>query len=174
MTNSNCFCDQCGTRLKATSRYCPSCGRSLDTDGASTPEKPTNQASSAASTTSTQPCPNCNTHNVRSAERCKSCWVRLSEPAAGNFRQVNRPMPRQGPKPSNYLPQAILVTLFCCIPAGIVAIVYAAQVNGKWESGHQHEAEEASNSAKQWCWIGALLSLGIGFIYGIYWSFSTA
>lgn len=33
------------------------------------------------------------------------------------------------PKIENYLVPAILVTLCCCVPAGIVAIVYAAQVN---------------------------------------------
>src|SRR5438128_1439779 len=31
----------------------------------------------------------------------------------------------------NYLVQSILCTLFCCLPFGIVAIVYAAQVNSK-------------------------------------------
>ena len=35
----------------------------------------------------------------------------------------------------NYLVQAILTTLFCCLPFGIVAIVYAAQVNTKIEAG---------------------------------------
>jgi Interferon-induced transmembrane protein. len=32
-------------------------------------------------------------------------------------------------KIQNYLVQSILVTLCCCMPAGIVAIIYAAQVN---------------------------------------------
>ena len=35
----------------------------------------------------------------------------------------------------NYLVQAILVTLCCCLPFGIVAIVYAAQVNSKLDRG---------------------------------------
>ena len=42
-----------------------------------------------------------------------------------------------GPPPQiqNYLVTSILVTLCCCIPAGIVAIVYAAQVNSKLAGG---------------------------------------
>lgn len=34
-----------------------------------------------------------------------------------------------------YLAPAILTTIFCCLPFGIVSIVYAAQVNGKLAAG---------------------------------------
>ena len=47
-------------------------------------------------------------------------------------------MSAQSPEPYNsreYIPNnmvwAILTTLFCCLPFGIVSIVYAAQVDGK-------------------------------------------
>jgi Interferon-induced transmembrane protein len=59
----------------------------------------------------------------------------------------------------NYLPQAILTTLFCCLPFGIVAIVYAAQVNTKLQVGDYEGAMQASKSAKTWCWV----SFGSGF-----------
>lgn len=50
----------------------------------------------------------------------------------------------------NYLWQSIVVTLFCCLPFGIVAIVYAAQVDGL-VANHQYEkADAASKSAKTW------------------------
>ena len=35
----------------------------------------------------------------------------------------------------NYLVQAILTTLFCCLPLGIVSIVFATQVNSKLSVG---------------------------------------
>ena len=35
----------------------------------------------------------------------------------------------------NHLVWAILSTLFCCLPLGIVSIVFAAQVNGKLAAG---------------------------------------
>jgi hypothetical protein len=47
-----------------------------------------------------------------------------------------------------YLAQAILCTLFCCLPFGIVAIVYAAQVNGKLAMGDYYGAQSASASAR--------------------------
>ena len=38
------------------------------------------------------------------------------------------------PQVPNNLVWAILTTLFCCLPAGIVSIVYAAQVNGRQQN----------------------------------------
>jgi hypothetical protein len=63
----------------------------------------------------------------------------------------------------NYLVQSILVTLCCCLFPGIVAIVYAAQVNGKLAAGDYAGAVAASKNAKTWCWVafglGAVLSV---------------
>lgn len=60
----------------------------------------------------------------------------------------------------NYLVQSILVTLCCCLPFGIVSIVYASGVNGKLQAGDYQGAVEASNKAKTWAWIG----FGIGLV----------
>ncbi len=59
----------------------------------------------------------------------------------------------QSNKVSNYLPQAILLAVFCCQPFGIVAIIYAAQVNTKLQAGDYEGAITASDNAKKWCWI---------------------
>ena len=60
-----------------------------------------------------------------------------------------------------YLAQAILVTLFCCLPFGIVAIVYASQVNSKLLIGDYSGARQSSASAKTWCWV----SFGLGLVF---------
>jgi|SRR4249919_4338801 Interferon-induced transmembrane protein len=60
--------------------------------------------------------------------------------------------------PRNYLVQAILTTLFCCLPFGIVSIVFAAQVNSKFNAGDVTGAVDASRKAKLWAW----LSFGFG------------
>jgi hypothetical protein len=67
----------------------------------------------------------------------------------------------------NYLVFAILSTVLCCLPAGIPAIVYAAQVNGKLQVGDIAGAQVASKNAKMWCWISFGLGLAFCFIYGI-------
>lgn len=65
----------------------------------------------------------------------------------------------------NYLVQAILCTLFCCLPFGIVAIVFAAQVNGKLAAGDYHGAVSCSDSARMWCWV----SFWLGIVPVILW-----
>ena len=60
---------------------------------------------------------------------------------------------------SNYLLPAILVTIFCCTPLGIPAVVYAAKVDGLMSRGDLGGAEEASKKAKLWMWI----SFGLWF-----------
>jgi hypothetical protein len=69
---------------------------------------------------------------------------------------------RQTPPP-NYLVFAILVTIFCCQILGIVSIVFAAQVNSKWNSGDIQGALDASKNAKLWAWI----AFGSGLIIGL-------
>jgi hypothetical protein len=59
----------------------------------------------------------------------------------------------------NYLTQAILVTLCCCVPFGIVAIVNASKVNSLVQAGDYRAAREASDEAKKWCMIGFILGL---------------
>ncbi len=65
----------------------------------------------------------------------------------------------------NYLTQAILVTLCCCIPFGIVAIIKASQVNSLIAQGDYEGARNASGQAKMWC----ILSAVFGCIGGIVW-----
>ena len=50
--------------------------------------------------------------------------------------------------PPNYLAWAIISTILCCLPFGIVSIIYAAQVNSKWASGDVSGAQQSSKNAK--------------------------
>jgi hypothetical protein len=64
----------------------------------------------------------------------------------------------------SYLWQSIVVTLFCCLPAGIASIVYAAKVEGLKASGNFAAAKEASDNAKKWAIISLVLGLVINLI----------
>lgn len=72
----------------------------------------------------------------------------------------------QGMLIPNYLWQSIVVTIFCCWPLGIPAIVYAAKVDGMKARGDIQGAITASNNAKTWCWVafGAWLVLIVVYI----------
>ncbi|WP_336924053.1 CD225/dispanin family protein [Aquipuribacter sp. SD81] len=67
--------------------------------------------------------------------------------------------------PSSNLVWAILVTIFCCLPFGIVSIVFAAQVNSKWATGDFAGAQEASAKARRWAIIGAVVGLVVQVLY---------
>lgn len=66
-------------------------------------------------------------------------------------------------KPANYLVWSILATLLCCLPLGIVSIIFAAQVDSKFAAGDYDGAEQSSKRAKMWAWIAFASGL-IGII----------
>ncbi len=105
-------------------------------------------------------CPNCGAHNAENAARCVNCGNTL-QPITTPTVDVPPP-PQFGPQDTvpNYLIPAILTTLFCCLPFGVVSIVYAAQVNGKVEAGDRSDAVESSRKARMWAWI----SFGAGLV----------
>lgn len=72
--------------------------------------------------------------------------------------------PQYAPPP-NHLVWAILTTLFCCLPAGIVAIVYSAQVDSRYTAGDYNGAVDASNKAKMWSVISAVTLLVLVMLY---------
>ena len=59
------------------------------------------------------------------------------------------------PKPDNYLLWAVLATLLCCLPFGIVAIIFATQVDSKYATGDYAGAQIASGRAKLWSILSA-------------------
>ncbi len=75
--------------------------------------------------------------------------------------------PQQAPQvpPPNYLVWAILTTILCCLPFGIVSIVYAAQVNSKWTAGDYEGAQLSSKNAKIWAWV----AFGVGLAAVLIW-----
>ncbi|GAB7142878.1 CD225/dispanin family protein [Mycobacterium riyadhense] len=75
--------------------------------------------------------------------------------------------PPAGQQPDNYLVWSILVTLFCCLPLGIVAIVKSTQVNGLWAQGRYAEAQASADSAKKFVIWSAVAGVIVFVIYGI-------
>ena len=66
------------------------------------------------------------------------------------------------PMPDNYLIWAILATICCCIPTGIVAIIYAAKVSPAYYRGDYIAAMDASSKAQLW--------VIISFVAGLIWA----
>jgi hypothetical protein len=70
------------------------------------------------------------------------------------------PVSDSAPTVPNYLVWAILATVLCCLPIGVPAIIFSAQVNGKLASGDHQGAQKASRTAMILCIVAA----AVGFI----------
>ena len=81
------------------------------------------------------------------------------------YQQPNQNQMPPYPKPSNNLVWGILTTILCCLPFGIVSIVFASKVDGLWYSGQYQEAKDASRKAGTWAIVSASISLFLFIIY---------
>lgn len=78
--------------------------------------------------------------------------------------QPNQPQ-YMGPKPNNYMVWSILATIFCCLPLGIWSIVCSSKVNSLYQQGDYSGAVDASNKAKKWVIISAIIGLIVNIAY---------
>lgn len=115
-------------------------------------------------------CPKCNAGNMPGVERCAVCGEPL---VVAEMQPVGDQTPVQ-----NNLVLAIISTivnaLCCCLPiGGVVAIIFATQVEGKLARGDREGAIRASNNAKLWSWIGFALA-ALGLVVWILWAIGLA
>ena len=68
-------------------------------------------------------------------------------------------------KPGNNMALAVLTTVCCCLPLGLVGIVYASKVDGLSFAGDYAGALSAAKSARTWSVIGIVAALVISVIY---------
>jgi hypothetical protein len=64
----------------------------------------------------------------------------------------------------NYMPWAIAATLLCCMPGGIVSIIYASRANSAKARGDYAEASTAAGQAKTWLIVSVVLGLAVTVI----------
>lgn len=68
-------------------------------------------------------------------------------------------------KPRNWLWQSIVATIFCCIPLGVVGIIYAVKVDSLYFNGRYEDAYRMSGKARTW----TLASAGAALLYFVFW-----
>ncbi len=104
-------------------------------------------------------CPNCNQPlPSETSAFCPGCGARIGAAPVQPQVQVVQSAPVQ--TVPSHLALGIISTLCCCLPLGIVSIVYAAQVSGLVAGGNIAAAQEASRKAKFW----GILSVVLGAV----------
>lgn len=84
--------------------------------------------------------------------------------------QTSEPKPFRPPMPPTYLAWSIIALLLCCLIPGVIALIYSARVEPRYNSGDYIGARKASESAQMWIIISViagLISIPFQFFYFI-------
>lgn len=90
----------------------------------------------------------------------------VQEPAPKAEEPKSQPQPKQEtapaePCPPNYLVWTVLVTVMCCVPLGVISLIYSSQVKTKYNAGDIEGAKKASSKTELWL----ILAFVLGLIY---------
>lgn len=108
-------------------------------------------------------CPNCGAPNIDDIKRCGACGTYLDVDKMVSLGQESsgaRVTSIAVPPVSSHLLFAMITTLFCCLPLGMVSLLYASQVQPRVARGDYLGAQMASQRARAW----AVLSFFVGLL----------
>lgn len=120
-------------------------------------------------------CPSCGTNNLDTSSICVNCGRPLTAPPPPPPPppHVPRGLPHHtaaqhasGVPIPNYLVRSVFATLCCCLPLGVLAIIFGAQVNSKLASGDVAGAMQASENARKLSFYAIIIGV-IVIILGI-------
>jgi len=94
------------------------------------------------------------------------------QPSATMTYRENSPGDRKLPR--TWLVESILVTIFCCLPFGIVGIINAARVETRYSCGDIEGASRSSKEAGKWTQIGFWIGIAVVVLYGVFMIFAIA
>ena len=147
-------CPECSAQISSEAPFCPHCGapvaskqpeESAQPQEGQVTEQPQAQQPAQASA---QPC-GCGCTPQPQATPC-----------------TTKELP-----PKTWLLESILATLFCCLPFGVVGIIYAARVESNWYAGQKELARSSASTAKTWTLISFFFGLAGALGYGILMAF---
>ena len=105
--------------------------------------------------------------------RCPHCRKTCKVPDTHGGKPVQCPIcrevfhiPETGPRPPTYMAYAIAMTVCStAFPLGVVAIIFAAEVNSKWARGDHDGARRSSRQARLWAnWALGITIVVVSFL----------
>ena len=120
-------------------------------------------------------CPGCGGHPFASNKFCRVCGIPMNPEQVICVRcgapvhpgQAFYGIGREWEEIPDYLVWAVLETLFCCLPFGAIAIVYAVGANSEKSNGNYALARKKARSAERWLICGFVFGL-IAFVLGVF------
>jgi hypothetical protein len=102
-------------------------------------------------------CTRCGAVDQAPGTRCSRCGWWVKRPAASSG----------GGRTASGLDLAVVVTLCCCAPVGVVAICHAADSISRRRAGDHEGAVEAARKAGAWCRTALLFSIAFALAWWI-------
>lgn len=151
-------CPYCGEENVSGAKYCMICYNPMDGSaarpvyqGEQSPEREQQPRTAPSAQPAAPPAQSQGAQGVQRAQGYKY---------APTGQDPAHPLP-----PPNYLPWAILATIFCCQIFGIVAIVMAVGVNSEYRQGNYERAAKLSRQAGTW----TLVTFITGLVYILFY-----
>lgn len=169
-------CSFCGNEVEKGMKYCPLCGAEVKeetsesqtsgTDNSSDPNGGYSYGQSDGNSNSSDPNSGYSYgQNSNDPNGGYSYGQNNSNPNGGynyggssnnGYNQYNNGQPEKQISGTPYLIFSILVTLCCCLPLGIVSIVYASKINSLQKAGDYEGAKAAAKKARIFMIVGAI------------------
>lgn len=87
-------------------------------------------------------------------------WLEIKE--IPELNELLKDVPPDRPQmPETYLLQSILVTIFCCLPLGVVAIMKSLKISECYNRGQYAEAKKQSEETVMYFWLSAIIGVSI-------------
>lgn len=162
------FCPNCGAENQDNTLVCESCGTNLDEVNQAEKQQTNPQPPITQQPISKQPQPQYQPQTQYQQPQYQQVppQYQQQQPQYQPPQQYSYPVNQPPEKVNNYLIWSILCTIFCCLPCGIVGIVYSNKVNTALSVGNIEQAREASKNAKIWNLVGTILGavISIGYV----------
>lgn len=146
------ICSHCGASVNEGAAFCQNCGQPV----AAQPEAPRYE----------QPAQ----EPVQQPQYQQNAYQnQYQNPYQNQYQQPYQNPYQQGSpvKSGAYLAWSIVVTVLCCWPFGIPAIVNAARINSCNDRGDFAGAQQAAKKSKTWTIVSACVGVVLGILAGI-------
>ena len=163
-------CSFCGNEVEKGMKYCPLCGAEVkeETSENQTPETENHSDPNSGYSYGQGSSDSNGGYNYGQSSDSSNSGYNYGQsngdnnynyngqPNNGGYNQYNNGQPEKQISGTPYIIFSILVTLCCCLPLGIVSIVYASKINSLQKAGDYEGAKAAAKKAKIFMIVGAI------------------